>query len=218
MARGAHKVNPIGFRIGVNKNWQSRWYASKKDYADKFLSDDKVRKLINDKLKNAGVASVIIKRSINKVVVEIHVARPGVVIGKGGSAINDLKKDLERLLKEDVEPKIFEVKNPEIVAKLVAESIAIQCEKRIAPKVAAERAVKAAAESRKIKGITIWIGGRIRGAEMARVEKFPWGVVPRHTLRNDIDYAFAEAQVPGAGKHGIKVWINKGEKNSYQID
>ncbi len=218
MARGAHKVHPTGFRLGINKSWKSRWYADKKNYADTFLVDKELRKVINEKLKNAGVAEVIIKRSINKILVEINVARPGVVIGKGGSAIADLKKDLEKIAKTEVEPKIFEVRNPEAVAKLVAENIAFQCERRINPKIAAEKAVQAAMENRDVKGIAVWIGGRIRGAEMARVEKVNKGVVPRHTLRNDLDYAFTEAQVPGAGKHGIKVWINKGEKLGYDID
>jgi small subunit ribosomal protein S3 len=218
MARGAHKVNPVGFRLGVNKNWKSRWYANKSEYADKFLSDLKIRKKIEQTLKSAGVSSIIIKRAINKIFIDIHVARPGVVIGRGGTAIAQLKTDLEKMLKTEVEPKIYEVKNPETVAKLVAEGIAMQCERRVAPKLAAERAIQAAMESRLVKGISIWIGGRIKGAEMARVEKVTKGVVPRHTLRNDIDYAFAEAHVPSAGKHGIKVWINLGEKNTYQID
>ncbi len=218
MARGAHKVNPKGFRLGINKNWNSRWYAAKGEYADNFLSDLKLRKVIETKLKSAGVAETVIKRSMNKIVVDIHVARPGVVIGKGGAAIADLKKELDKVAKGDVEPKIFEVKNPETVAKLVADSIAMQCERRINPKQAAEKAKQAAVDSALIKGITIWVGGRIRGAEMASVVKVEWGVVTRNTLRNDIDYGFAEARVPGAGKHGIKVWINKGEKATYNLD
>jgi len=218
MARGAHKINPIGFRLGVNKNWKSRWYASKDEYADKFLSDIKVRSLVEEKLKSAGVASVVIKRMINKIVIEISVARPGVVIGRGGEGINKLKDELTKMLKQTVDIKIFEIKNPDTVAKLVAENIAMQCERRINPKLAATKAMEAAKETGLVKGIQIWIGGRIKNAEIARVEKVRWGVVPRHTLRSDLDYAFTEAQVPGAGKHGIKVWINKGEKNTYSID
>jgi len=218
MARGAHKVNPVGFRIGVNKNWKSRWYADKKSYADNFLVDTKIRKHIETKLKSAGVASIIIKRSINKVLVEISVARPGVVIGKGGSAINELKEEVSKIAGTETDIKIFEVKNPEIIAKIVAESIAMQVEKRINPKVAMERAIKAARETGQIEGIAIWVGGRIKGAEMARVEKEKWGNIPRHTLRKNLDYAFAEGHYPRGGIHGIKVWINKGEKNTYQID
>lgn len=218
MARGAHKVNPIGFRVKVNKNWNSRWYADKKDYADKFLGDLKIRNTINDKLKSAGIASIVIKRLISKILVEIHVARPGVVIGRGGAGITALKDELTKLMKQDVEIKIFEIKNPDVVAKIVAENIAMQCAKRVNPKQAASKAMEIAKETGLIKGIEIWIGGRIRGAEMARREKVRWGVVPRHTLRSDIDYAFVEAEVPQAGKHGIKVWINRGEKNIYAID
>jgi small subunit ribosomal protein S3 len=218
MARGAHKVNPIGFRIGVNKNWNSRWYASKEDYAEKFLSDKQVNKLVEEKLKQAGVASIVIKRLINKVLIEISVARPGVVIGRGGAGINALKEELVKLLKTNVDIKIFEIKNPDIIAKLVAENIAQQCERRVNPKVAAGKAVEAAKNTGMVKGIEVWIGGRIKGAEMARREKVRWGVVPRHTIRADLDYAFTEAQVPQAGKHGIKVWINRGEKSSYSID
>ena len=218
MARGAHKVNPVGFRIGVNKNWKSRWYADKHTYADNFLADLKLRDMINEKLKHAGVASVVIKRSMNKITIEVEVARPGVVIGKGGKAINDLKIELSKKTKQEVDIKIFEVKNPEIVAKLVAENVAMQCERRIAPKMAATKAIEAAMEGGKVQGITICVGGRIRGAEMARVEKFQEGHVPRQSLRANIDYAFTEARVPSAGKHGIKVWINKGEKRTYSID
>lgn len=218
MARGSHKVHPKGFRLGINKNWSSRWYASKDKYADQFLVDLKLRTLINKKLKTAGVAEIVIKRSMSKVIVEIYVARPGVVIGRGGTAITELKKDLDKVAKTDVEPKIFEVKNPESIAKLVADNIAMQCERRTSPQIAAAKAKQSAIDSGAIRGITIWIGGRIKGAEMARVVKEEWGVVTRNTLRNDIDYGFAEAQVPGVGKHGVKVWINKGEKSSYSLD
>lgn len=220
MARGSHKVNPIGFRIGINKNWNARWFASKNQYADVFLSDKKLRDYIEKKLKPAGVASIIIKRNLGKIIIEISVAKPGIVIGKGGSSINDLKSALEKISNQSVEPKILEIKNPEIVAKLVAESIAAQCERRVNPVQAADRAIQQAKDTGKITGITIWVGGRIKGADMSRVEKRSWseGRVPRQTLRADIDYAFTEASVPAAGKHGIKVWINKGEKSSYQLD
>lgn len=218
MARGAHKINPIGFRLGVNKNWKSRWYANKNDYADKFLSDIKVRQLVETKLKTAGVASVIVKRFINKTLVEVSVARPGVVIGRGGAGINALKDDLTKLLKQDVDVKIYEVKNPDTVAKLVAENIALQCEKRVNPQIAAAKAAEAAMSNEAVKGVQIWIGGRIKGADIARVVKVKHGVIPRHSLRVDLDYAAARAQVPALGVHGIKVWINKGEKTTYSID
>jgi small subunit ribosomal protein S3 len=218
MARGAHKINPIGFRIGVNKNWNSRWYAKKEEYPEKFLADLNAKKLINEKLKAAGVAEIIIKRLTNKVVIEINVARPGVVIGRGGAGINTLKDELTKLVGQSTDIKIYEVKHPEIVAKIVAENIAQQCEKRVNPKIAMQKAVEAAKESKLIQGIEIWVGGRIKGAEMARRERVRWGNVTRHTIRADIDYAFAEGQVPRLGKHGIKVWINKGEKLTYSLD
>lgn len=213
-----NKTNTTSVRIGLNKNWKSVWYQDKAAYADTFLQDLKIRKLVEDKLKNAGVAEVVIKRTMNNVTVEVMVARPGVVIGRGGAGIDTLKKDLKKLTKTDVDVKAFEVKRPEIEARLVAENIASQCERRIAPKVAARRAAEAAMDTGLIKGITVQIRGRIRGAEIARSEKISLGVVPRHTLRADIDYGFVEAQVPSAGKHGVKVWINKGEKQTYSIE
>ncbi len=218
MARGTHKVNPIGFRIGVNKNWPSRWFATKADYSDKLLGDRKARRLIEERLKSAGVASIIIKRFVNKILIEVNVARPGVVIGRSGAGINTLKDELSTLLKQPVDIKPYEVKNPDTIAKLVAENIAVQCERRVAPKVAIQKAIDAAKATGLIKGIAVRVGGRIRGADMARVEKASWGQVTRNTIRADIDYAFTEAQVPRAGKHGIKVWINKGEKTTYSID
>ncbi len=213
-----NKTNSTGLRIGVNKNWKNIWYTPKNQYADTLLQDIKIRKLIEDKLKNAAVASQTIKRSMNKIVVEVRVARPGVVIGKGGGGIELLQKELKDLVGVVVEVKVFEVKRPEIEAKLVAENIASQCERRIAPKAAARRAIESAWDSGAIKGITVQISGRIRGAEIARTVVDNKGTVPKHTLRSNIDYAFVEAQVPGAGKHGIKVWINKGEKLDYDID
>lgn len=218
MARGSHKVNPIIFRIGINRTWPSRWYSPKNVYVENVVSDLEIKKTINQKLRSAGVGEVLIKRFNNKIYVDIYVARPGIVIGRSGEGINKLKKDLESLAKKFIEIKIFEIKNPEIVAKIVAETIALQCEKRVAPKIAMTKAMEAAKESGLIKGIDIWVGGRIKGADMARREKIKWGTVPRHSLRADIDYAFTEAQVPGSGKHGIKVWIYKGEKSSYSLD
>ena len=205
-------------RLGVNKNWKSIWFQPDSSYADTFLQDMKVRKLVEKKLKNAGVADVIIKRTMNSVIVEVMVARPGVVIGKAGAGIDSLRKDLKKITKTDVDVKAYEVKRPEIEAKLVGENVASQCERRVSPKIAARKAAEAAMDTGLIKGITIIVSGRIRGAEIARTEKISLGVVPRHTLRADIDYALVEAQVPAAGKHGIKVWINKGEKQTYSIE
>jgi len=213
----SQKVNATGFRMGVNKTWKSRWFQPKKQYAATFLNDLAIRKYVEEKLKSAGVAELIIKRSLNKVTVEMRAARPGVVIGKGGAGIEEIKGELKKIAKTEVDLKVFEVKRPEIIAKLVAENIASQCERRVKAKVAGQRAIDAAMETGAIKGISVWISGRIGGAEIARTEKLEEGNVSRHSLRADIDYANAEAQVPGLGKHGIKVWINKGEKHTYDV-
>lgn len=207
-----NKTNPTGMRLGINKYWNSIWYQPKEQYADVFLQDMKLRKAVAEKLKNASVASIVIKRDMNKITVEVRVARPGVVIGKGGAGIELLKKDLNRLVKGTVDIKVYEVKRPEIEAQLVAENVAAQCERRVSPKIAARKAMNAAIETGLIEGIQIDVSGRIRGAEIARTERVKWGKIPRQTLRNNIDYAFYEAAVPQAGKHGIRVWISKGEK------
>jgi len=212
------KVNPHGFRLGVNKGWNSVWYAPKKDFGNLLLEDIKIREFISEKLKAAGVHTVIIKRSMNKVAIEVTVARPGVVIGRGGESIEKLKKEVNKKMKEDVELKIFEAKKSEAIAKLIAENISNQVSRRIVPKYAMSREIENAKNSPYIKGIRIWVSGRIKGAEIARTEKAQWGSVPLQTLRADIDYAFVEASVPNAGKHGIKVWVYTGEKTSISED
>jgi small subunit ribosomal protein S3 len=209
-----HKINPTGFRMAVRKDWKSIWYANKAEYADLLESDLKVRKFIEKKLKNAGVHEVQIKRSMNKVNVEVTVARPGIVIGRGGSGIEQLKKELNRLLQTNVDLKILEVKRPESSAKLIALNIKDQLERRIVPKFAARREIDNARNSGQAKGVRVWVSGRIKGVEIARTEKFQWGTVPLQTLRADIDYAYLEADVPNAGKHGVKVWVFKGERTN----
>lgn len=206
------KINATGFRVGVNKGWGSFWYAPKEQFADLLLDDLKIKKFIRSKIEAAGVNLVKIKRSMNKVIIEVRVARPGVVIGRGGSGIEELKKELNKMIKGEVELKVFEIKNPEIQARLIAENIKNQLTRRIVPKFAASREIENAKKSPDVKGIKIWVGGRIKGAEIARTEKFQWGSVPMQTLRAKIDYAYVDAQVPNAGKHGIKVWVYTGEK------
>lgn len=208
-----HKVNPTAYRIGVNKGWNSTWYASKEDYANNLHEDLKLRAFIFEKLFNAGVQSVQVKRSMNKVLVEVKVARPGIVIGRGGAGIEELKNKLKTMAKGDIELKIFEVKRPEAIAKLVCDNIKSQLERRIVPRYAASREIENAKNSNFVKGIRIWVSGRIKGVEIARTEKFQWGTVPLQTLRADIDYYYLTAAVPNAGIHGIKVWIYTGEKN-----
>lgn len=206
------KVNPISMRLQVNKKWRSRWFASKKDYA-RFLTEDlQVRKMITDKFgSRASINTVDIERAPNLVTVTIYTAKAGVVIGRGGVGAQELKASIEAIFKVPVRVNIEELKKPELYAKLVAENIAYQLERRIAFR----RAIKssAAATMRSgAKGIRIEVAGRLNNAEMARREKHIEGSVPLHTIRANIDYALAEAKT-GAGVIGVKVWINKGEEN-----
>jgi small subunit ribosomal protein S3 len=207
------KVNPISMRLQVNKDWRSKWFANKKDYASFLAQDLAVRKHIQDKLgPRAAIQKVDIERSPNLVSVSIHTAKAGVVIGRGGSGAQELKAAVEKIFSIPARVNIEEVKKPELYAKLVAENIAHQLERRIAFR----RAVKqtAAATMRAgAKGIRIEVAGRLGGAEMSRREKTVQGSVPLHTLRADIDYHAARAHYPGAGIIGVKVWIYKGEVN-----
>lgn len=206
------KVNATGFRIGINKDWQSVSYFDDNKYSDALMKDLKIRDYIEENLKSAGVVYVKTKKYMSKILVEIFVARPGVVIGRGGSGIDKVTKDLSRIVQGRAEIKLFEVKKPEASAKLIAESIAAQLTKRIVPKFAATRELENAKGTGIVKGIKIWVAGRIKGAEIARTEKFQYGSIPLHTLRADIDYYKMSVKVPNAGLHGIKVWVYKGEK------
>ncbi len=204
------KVNPISMRLQVNKDWRSKWFAGKKDYATYLTQDLKVRKMINDKLgSRAAINKVDIERSPNLVTVTLSTAKAGVVIGRGGAGAQELKSAIEAIYKVPVRVNIEELKKPELYAKLVAENIAFQLQRRISFR----RAIKSAAASTMrsgAKGIRIEVSGRLNGAEMARREKEIAGSVPLHTLRADIDYAYIPAQTP-AGIIGVKVWIYKGE-------
>ncbi len=204
-----HKVNPIGLRLGVNKSWDSRWFANTRDYGDLLLSDIKIRKMLKEKLKSAGVSKIVIERPHKKCRVTIYTARPGVVIGKKGADIESLRKELDKLVDGEVFLNIVEVRKPEVDATLVAESVAQQLERRVAFRRAMKRALQATMRLG-AKGVKIKVGGRLGGAEIARTEQYQEGSVPLHTLRADIDYGVAEADTP-MGKIGIKVWIYKGE-------
>lgn len=205
------KVNPIGLRLGINKTWDSRWY-SNDNYA-KFLHEDlKIKKHIKEKLKSAGVSKVLIERTSKKVSVSIHTARPGVVIGKKGADIDKIKKDLGQFTKDEVAVNIVEVRKPEIDAKLIAESVADQLERRITFRRAMKRSVQSSLRLG-AKGIRINCAGRLGGAEIARTEWYREGRVPLHTLRADIDYGVAKAHTT-YGVIGIKVWIYKGDLTS----
>ncbi len=203
------KVSPIGLRIGVNKTWESNWYADKQNFAKYLKNDDMIRKFLAKKLKDASVSSVLIERNEKKTEVTINTAKPGVVIGHGGDEIVKLKAELSKLVNENVEVSIKEIKNPDLDAALVAENIAKQIEGRVSFRIAQKRAVRNTMKAG-AKGIKTAVSGRLGGADMARTEGYIEGVIPLHTLRADIDYAHKEANT-AYGKIGVKVWICKGE-------
>lgn len=208
------KVNPISFRLQVHKNWDSRWFASKKDFATWLAEDIKIRELIEKKFASRPtIGRIEIERSANLITITIHTAKAGVVIGKGGAGVTELKKDIEKIASLPVRINIEEIKRPELSAKLVAENIAHQLERRMnfrrAMKMTAQNTMNAGA-----KGVRIEVAGRLNNAEMARREKMIEGSVPLHTLRADVDFHVARAQMPnGGGITGIKVWVYKGERS-----
>ena len=202
------KVNPNGLRLGVNKDWQSKWYA-KKDYAVKLNSDIKIREYLMKTLNEAAVSRIDIERTAKKVEIKIHTAKPGIIIGRGGEDIEKLRKSLKKLVNEDVYVSIVEEKNPDLNAKLVADSIAKQIENRANFRNVQKKAIKNTMKAG-AKGIKTAVSGRLAGAEMARTEGYTEGTVPLHTIRANIDYAISEADTT-YGKIGVKVWIYKGE-------
>lgn len=202
------KVNPIGLRVGVNRTWDSRWYADG-DYAKLLAEDLKIRAFLEKRLHSAGLSRVVIERPAKKARITVHTARPGVVIGKKGSDIDNLRKDLMTLCSGEVHLNIVEVRKPEIDAKLVAENIAQQLEKRVTFRRAMKRAVQSAMRLGAL-GIRVFCGGRLGGAEIARTEWYREGRVPLHTLRANIDYGRATAMTP-YGTCGVKVWVFRGE-------
>ena len=202
------KVNPVGLRVGIIRDWESKWYADK-DYANLLHEDLKVREYIAQRLSDASVSKVEIERAANRINISIHTAKPGMVIGKGGTEVEALRKALNQLTGKRVHINIIEIKKADIDAKLVAENIARQLENRVsfrrAQKQAIQRSMRAGA-----KGIKTMVSGRLGGADIARSEQYSEGTVPLHTLRADIDYAHAEADTT-YGKLGVKVWIYRGE-------
>jgi small subunit ribosomal protein S3 len=203
------KVNPIGLRLGINRTWDSRWYAGAGEYAKLLHEDIKIRKMLKERLKAASVSKIVIERPHKKCRVTIHTARPGVVIGKKGSDIEVLRRELSKMVDGEVFLNLVEVRKPEIDAMLVAEGIAQQLERRVAFRRAMKRSLQSAMRMG-AKGCKILVGGRLGGAEIARSEKYLDGSVPLHTLRANIDYGTAEAKT-AMGIIGIKVWIYKGE-------
>ncbi|WP_010246811.1 30S ribosomal protein S3 [Acetivibrio cellulolyticus] len=203
------KVNPHGLRIGIIKDWDTKWYAGNKNFSDFLVEDFKIRKFIKKKLYTSGISRIEIERAANKVKVNVNTAKPGLVIGKGGAGIEELRKQLEKMTQKNVLINITEIKVPELDSQIVAENIASQLEKRIsfrkAMKQAMTRSMKLGA-----KGIKTQVAGRVGGAEIARTEHYHEGTIPLQTLRADVDYGFAEADTT-YGKLGVKVWIYKGE-------
>ena len=202
------KVNPTGFRLGVIKGWDSNWYGGK-DFAEKLVEDEKIRKYINARIQKGGISRIVIERTLKRITITINTARPGVVIGKNGAEVDKIKEELKKLTAKDVQINIFEIKRPEVDAKLVGETIAQQLEARISFRRAMKQAIASAMRSG-AQGIKVRLSGRLGGAEMARTEEYKEGRIPLHTLRADIDFALSEAQTV-YGKIGIKVWVMRGE-------
>ena len=201
------KVNPVGLRLGIIRGWDSNWYGGK-NFADKIVEDDKIRRYLNARLFKAGIAKIYIERTLKLVTVTINTARPGLIIGKGGLEVDKLKEELKKITSKDIQINIAEVKRPDVDANLVAQNVAKQIEGRVSYRKAAKTAIASTMRAG-AEGIKISISGRVGGAEMARSEHFKEGRTPLHTLRADIDYATAEAHTT-YGRIGVKVWICRG--------
>jgi small subunit ribosomal protein S3 len=202
------KANPIGARLGIIKGWDSNWFGGN-DYSEKLVEDEKIRKYLSARISKGGISKVVIERTLKRITITVHTARPGIVIGKGGQEVDKIKEELKKLTKKDVQINIFEIKRPELDAQLVAEGVAKQLEARISFRRAMKTSI-ASTMRMGAEGIKIMCSGRLGGAEMARTEQYKDGRTPLHTFRADIDYALAEA-LTTYGKIGVKVWICKGE-------
>lgn len=202
------KIHPIGLRIGIIRDWESKWYADK-EYANLLYEDYQIRKFLEQRLANAALSHVEIERQANKAKVTLHTGKPGVIIGRGGKGVDELKAELEKRFKKQISINVQEVRHPELDAKLVSESIAQQIEKRIAPKRAMRQAIQRTMRVG-ARGIKVLVSGRLGGAEMARREQEKQGKIPLHTLRADIDYGITEARTT-YGNIGVKVWIYRGD-------
>jgi small subunit ribosomal protein S3 len=210
------KTNPIGLRVGVNKDWRSKWYATKKDFPSLVVEDYRIRTFLKKKLEGAAVPRILIERAASRCRVTIQTARPGVVIGRKGAEIDKLKEELSKLTGKEIYVDIVEIKSPDLDAQLVAENIALQLERRVSFRRAMKKALQVAKDLG-AQGIKIRCGGRLGGAELARVESYHWGRVPLHTLRAEIDYGFAEAKTL-YGKLGVKCWICKGDRKPVKAE
>ena len=203
------KVNPHGLRVSIIKDWDSKWYADKKTFGELLIEDHKIREYIKEKLFISGISKIEIERAANKIKVSVYTAKPGMVIGRGGSGVEELRLALEKMTKKGVVVNVEEVKVPELDAQLVAENIAAQLERRVTFRRAMKQAIQRTMRSG-AKGIKTSVSGRLGGADMARTEGYSEGTIPLQTLRADIDYGFAEANTT-YGKIGVKVWLYKGE-------
>ena len=203
------KVNPNGLRLGINKDWDAKWYANKKDFKNFLNNDVKIREYFEKNSKSNGISKVQIERTSKRCEVIVHTSKPGVIIGRGGEQIEVMKKELSKLVNEDVQISIVDIKKPDLSAQLVADSIATQIENRASFRMAQKRAIRNAMKAG-AKGIKTLVSGRLGGADMARSEGYTEGTIPLHTLRADVDYATSEADTT-FGKIGVKVWIYKGE-------
>jgi small subunit ribosomal protein S3 len=204
------KVNPNGFRVGVIKDWNTRWYASKKDFADFLVEDRKIRDFVKQKYYQASISRIEIDRAAGKITVSIFTARPGLLIGKGGTGIEAIKTDIKKAVGKDVNVNIMEIRDADADAQLVAENIAAQLERRISFRRAMKQAMGRSMQKNSVKGIKLMCSGRLNGAEIARSEGYHDGSIPLQTMRADIQYGFAEAKTT-YGRIGCKVWIYKGE-------
>lgn len=203
------KVSPVGLRIGINRNWEANWYANNSDFSKYLEKDLKIRKYLDKKLANAGVSTIEIERNAKRCEVIIHTSRPGVIIGKEGAEIENLKKEISKLVDEEIQISIVDIKKPDLDAKLVADSIASQIENRASFRMAQKKAIRNVMKAG-AKGVKTLVSGRLNGADIARGEGYSEGTIPLHTLRADVDYALSEADTT-FGKIGVKVWIYKGE-------
>ena len=203
------KVSPVGLRIGINKDWESKWYANNKDFAKYLNNDVQIRKYLERTFKTAGISKIVIERNAKRCEVIMYVSKPGLVIGQSGTEIEKVKKTVSKMVNEDVQISVIEVKNPDLIAKLVADNIAHNIENRVSFRVAQKKAIRNTMKAG-AKGIKTLVSGRLGGADIARSEGYSEGTTPLHTLRADIDYATAEADTT-YGKIGVKVWIYKGE-------
>lgn len=203
------KANPIGNRLGIIRGWESSWYGSKKDFAEKLIEDDKIRNYIKARIQKGGISKLVIERTLKRLIITVHTSRPGIIIGKGGGEVDRIKEELKKVTSKDVQINIVEIRRPELDAAIIADTIARQIESRInykrAMKMSVQSSMRMGAE-----GIKIKCGGRLAGAEIARTEEMKQGRVPLHTFRADVDYAHAEA-LTVYGIIGIKVWVCRGD-------